>query len=104
MFGDLIRSWGEHAKSIAAIAGVLGLVISGLWYLFNLEQRLRTVEAQVQAVATSPGAPGTASPVAAACAELAKRAAAVYKSTKSNEAYAKPIEQLMEKMGCATRR
>jgi hypothetical protein len=46
--------FGEKARSLAAIAALLSIPIYGAWYIFRLEERLRTVEAQVQAIATTP--------------------------------------------------
>ena len=90
----------------------MGLLVSGLWYVFRLETRLQTVEAQVQAIATSPikkvqepmesGSKIIGeNPLAAACAELAKRAADQYAlSSKYGTSNAIAIEQMMQKMGC----
>ena len=115
MASDWLHWIGERAKSIVAISSVVGLLLSSLWYVFRLEERLRTVEAQVQAIATSPASRakkpdaqegsstvgGVGNSLYAACAELAGRAASQHQivSPTGTQA-ARAIEALMEKMGC----
>jgi hypothetical protein len=83
------KTIGEHARSLAAM--VVSLPVAGAWYIFQLEGRLRTAEAQIQALATQPShgtdvtgtdVTGTdvtvsteSNAIAAACNEVTKRAA-----------------------------
>jgi hypothetical protein len=48
------KTTGEYARSLAAMVAVVSLPVAGAWYIFQLEGRLRTAEAQIQALATQP--------------------------------------------------
>jgi hypothetical protein len=80
------KAIGEHARSLAAMVAVVSLPVAGAWYIFQLEGRLRTAEAQIQALATQPSrgtdvtgtdvtASTEANAIAEACVEVYKRAA-----------------------------
>ena len=101
--------WGVVLNA-AGILGLVGVVVGGSWYFFRLDDRVATVEAQIQALALAPtlvrkgsekgnfSAP-VPNPLLATCAQLALKVADAYqRGTPITEAY--PIEKMMARLGC----
>jgi hypothetical protein len=88
------------------MVAVVSLPVAGAWYVFQIEGRMRTVEAQIQALATQPqsqsdtSVDGTAASnaLSEACTEVYRRAAEFHaKRLKSAEA---AMNEILKKLGC----
>ena len=96
---------GERAKSIAAIAAVLSIVLSAAWYVYRLDERIRTLEAQMQTLVIPPLGVGAkssyaANPLAQACADLVTRYADQIAQGGGGYVKAGEIESMINKLGC----
>lgn len=112
MSWEVLHTFGEKAKSVVAIAAVVGMLLSGAWYIFRLDNKIQTLEAQVQAIAISPtitpsmqshnAASATvadsSNPLDRACADLANKAAALETAERWTASHG--IQELMKTMRC----
>lgn len=97
MTAEQFRIWIAPISQFAGVLVVAGTII---FWGFNLQERVGRLEAQVQAVLTSPSNP-TASPTSAACTNLADHAAtAMAEHSKYGDAAAAQIRGLMSDLGC----
>jgi hypothetical protein len=106
-----IERYGKRAGSILAIVALVGLPVGGAKYLFQLDNRVHNLEAQVQAIVTAPqigsssnaqssGASASAADaIPQACIDLAKRAADLETALKWTES--KGLQTLMDKLNCS---
>lgn len=111
-----------HAISlISGIIGILATTIALVWFFFGLDNRVKTLENQMQAIyqsasvnsqntVTTKDTDGGSTPKAKAtdskiqslvdtCGELAIRVANAYENT-SPFSVAQPLEAMMDKLGC----
>lgn len=120
---DLKKMATDYATPGLAILGLLAIPATGAWYASNMMNRLQTLEAQIQAVATvrAPARPETTEPLTAgdstsvscpmcpacdnrataidqACLELARQAGTLHE--KGTPHLAKGIEDMMSRLGC----
>jgi hypothetical protein len=114
-----MNAFWDSVTKIASLAAVLGAVVSVIWFVASLDQRIRVLEGQVHFLATSPsiaqsgsttpsgnksaegGAALGPSPLQQTCADLATRAAKAVE-TGSPVTVAQPLEELMHALGCGT--
>jgi hypothetical protein len=99
--------WEKLGKA-ATVAGILAPLIALMWYVFELETRIRKMEAQMQALAISPaisvsGGPPIANPILQACSDLARRAAAAIENGHE-VSQAWPIQKMVNELGCSAKK
>ncbi|WP_139812530.1 hypothetical protein [Ensifer aridi] len=68
----------EKISTIGGAIGTIGIFLTIGWYVFDLEWRVRSLEAQLQAITTTPPAssqtaPDAPNPITHACAEISRR-------------------------------
>jgi hypothetical protein len=97
MTGEQFRTWIAPISQFVAVIVVAGTVI--LWG-FRLQDRVDRLEAQIQAMLTSPVSESSSS-TPGACTNLADRAAAaIALSSKAGDAASAQIKALMSDLGC----
>jgi hypothetical protein len=100
--GDTIRTVGSATTVLVAVTGLV-------WYIANVESRIRTLEDRVHTLAVAPAIANSAgdkpasnaqaNPVAQVCADLARKA--VDESSLSGSIGAKlEAEQMLKSLGC----
>ena len=100
---ESIVSWDRFEKA-ATVGGALGIAFAVMWYVWSIENRFGRIEAQIQAVVLSPAigqaesGKSATSPIASACADLARRSADHH--SKSEWTAASGIESLINKLNC----
>ncbi len=98
----------DGIRNLGSTAAVLAVIVGAVWYFATLENRVRSIEAQLQQIRTAPSVSNAQSygaattlpnPIQDACAKLASDYASSARGVLEGGA-TRAIKELMEKLNC----